>query len=205
MEKARMNPRQIFSLVRVASATLFLLTAAGCLTLQTREDAVAQEELDRATQQNVARLKTQVETILAQQDQIQQQMQQIRLVAQDRVTASDLERSNAQLKTQIADLERRVASLDAARAQDRQEIVNTLTKNVNAVMAAQQKNQQRSPTPTPKPTFSGKAYKHTVAAGDTLSAIAAAYKVPASSIVSANNLKSPYTLKVGQELLVPAQ
>lgn len=200
-----MNPRELFSHAGRVLAALFLLSASGCLTLQTREDAVAQEELDRATQQSVARLKTQVEAILAQQDQIQQQMQQLRLVAQDRVTATDLERSNANLKTQIADLERRLAALDSARAQDKQEIVGTLSRNMASALAAQQKSQPRSSTPTAKPAYSGKAYKHTVAAGDTLSAIASAYKVPASSIVSANSLKSPYTLRVGQEILVPAQ
>lgn len=47
------------------------------------------------------------------------------------------------------------------------------------------------------------AKNYTVVAGDTLSAISAKYDVSVAEIATANNLKEPYTLSVGQELCIP--
>ncbi len=44
---------------------------------------------------------------------------------------------------------------------------------------------------------------HVVAAGETGIAIARAYTLPWSSIVDANNLAEPFTLRVGQRLILP--
>ena len=110
-------------------------------------------------------------------------------------------------------MERRIAAVDAAREQDKKEIVERLSKNVSAAMA--QMSRPSTPTrstaggsktgaSTAKPSGPQKMYEHTVAAGDTLSAIASAYHASASSIIAANNLKDPGHLKVGQKLLIPA-
>jgi LysM repeat protein len=218
MEKALMKRRQ-FATHAVRSGALFLiLTAGGCVTMETREDQVQQEEQQRSTQQSIDRLKVQVESILAQQDQLQQQLQQLRASTQDRATTADLQNIQNQTQGRIAELDRKIAALDAARAQDKQEIVGTLTKNMSVAMA--QMNHSSPPptrssgggtknnsTPPSRPTTGGapqKAYEHVVAAGDTLSAIASAYHVSASAIIAANNLKDAAHLKVGQKLLIPA-
>lgn len=44
---------------------------------------------------------------------------------------------------------------------------------------------------------------HVVKSGETLSDISSTYKVSVASIVSANNLSSPDSLKIGQQLLIP--
>ena len=211
-----MKPRQFLSNTIRAGALFLLLSAGGCITMETREDQVQQEEQRLATQQSIDRLKVQVEAILAQQDQLQQQLQQIRAASQDRATTADLQNIQSQMQNRIAEIDRKIASLDAGRAQDRQEIVSTLSKNMSSAMA-----QMNRYTPSPsrgtgsatksggaKPSSGGstpqKAYEHTVAAGDTLSAIASAYHVSASAIISANSLKDPSHLKVGQKLLIPA-
>lgn len=46
---------------------------------------------------------------------------------------------------------------------------------------------------------------HSVGAGDTGIAIARAYGIPWSAIVTANALSDPYVLRVGQRLLLPGQ
>ena len=46
---------------------------------------------------------------------------------------------------------------------------------------------------------------HTVKAGETGLAIAQAYGVPWSKVVAANKLVPPYTLEIGQKLLLPSQ
>jgi LysM repeat protein len=43
-----------------------------------------------------------------------------------------------------------------------------------------------------------------VVAGETLSAIAAAYRVKSSDIIKLNNLSNPNALRVGQKLVIPA-
>jgi hypothetical protein len=45
---------------------------------------------------------------------------------------------------------------------------------------------------------------HTVASGETLSSIALKYNVTVEEIAAANNLKTPYTIYVGQSLCIPA-
>jgi len=44
---------------------------------------------------------------------------------------------------------------------------------------------------------------HTVASGDTVSSISVTYDVSITEIATANNLKEPYTLFVGQRLCIP--
>ncbi|WP_234988022.1 LysM peptidoglycan-binding domain-containing protein [Demequina sp. NBRC 110056] len=51
--------------------------------------------------------------------------------------------------------------------------------------------------------FGGATQTYTVAAGDTLAAIANRFGVSASSLVSANGIKNPSLIRVGQRLTVP--
>ena len=46
-------------------------------------------------------------------------------------------------------------------------------------------------------------HSHTVEAGQTLSAIALAYKVSVKAIMQANNITDPTKLRVGQTLFIP--
>ena len=60
--------------------------------------------------------------------------------------------------------------------------------------------ESQTPTITPTP-FEG--VLHVVAAGELLGAIAAQYGVSVEDIVSANNLRDPDSLAIGQELVIP--
>lgn len=211
-----MKRRPFFCHAFRAAALLFLLGTGGCVTMETREDQVQQQQQEQSAQQNMDRLKAQVESLLAQQDQLQQQIQQLRATTQDRATTSDLQSLQSQTQSRIAELDRKIAALDAARAQDRQEIVSTLSKNMAAAMAQNSRSPSSSShggtrpsggaaTPHPSGGTPQKFHEHPVAAGDTLSAIAAAYHVTPGAIIAANNLTNPQNLKVGQKLLIPAQ
>ncbi|MCA1808464.1 MAG: LysM domain-containing protein [Kiritimatiellia bacterium] len=90
-------------------------------------------------------------------------------------------------------LEQRLTALDAARERDRQAIVDQLTGRITQVM------QQGGGTRT----GGGTGYEHVVQAGETLSAIATAYKVSARVIIEANDLKNPDHLRQGQKLFIP--
>lgn len=57
--------------------------------------------------------------------------------------------------------------------------------------------------PTPRPPM-GATY-HTVASGETLGKIAAAYGVTTVAIANANGLANPNMIRVGQRLIIPAR
>jgi len=67
--------------------------------------------------------------------------------------------------------------------------------------AAQTRPQQQAPPLAQV----GQAGLHTVRPGDTLSEIAAAYRVPMRRLAEANDLDPPYVLRVGQRLRIPVQ
>lgn len=68
-----------------------------------------------------------------------------------------------------------------------------------------------SAKPKPKPAVSRSqpsvqstsAASHTVRRGDTLYSLSRRYGVPLRSMITANNLRTPYTLAVGQKLRIP--
>ena len=64
-----------------------------------------------------------------------------------------------------------------------------------------------APTPASQPTFrevSARDVLYTVQAGDTLYSIARRHNIGVQAITNANRLNSPFTLGVGQQLLLPA-
>ncbi len=99
-------------------------------------------------------------------------------------------------------LEQRLAALDAARERDRQAIVDQLTGRIAEVMrtGAPARGAAR---PAAGGAASNTGYEHAVQPGETLSAIAAAYKVSVKTIIDANNLKDPDHLRQGQKLFIP--
>jgi LysM repeat protein len=179
---------------------------SGCVTGATQEEAIYQQQSQQLAQQQLEQMRVRIETLIANQEQLQAQIQQLRAQPVDRASQADVQA----LQARIAELDRRIASIDAARAQDRQEIVSTLSRNMSAVMAqggrSSGSSSSRSSGGTTKSSGSAaqKGYEHTVGSGETISAIALAYKVKTADIVSANNLKDPGHLKVGQKLFIPA-
>ena len=99
------------------------------------------------------------------------------------------------MQAQIDDLQRQIRSLDAARIQDKKDIYDDISKKVASLLKTQ--------SPPPSRAASQSGYEHVVQAGESLSAIAAVYKVNVSAIVQANNLKSADQIFVGQKLFIP--
>ena len=59
------------------------------------------------------------------------------------------------------------------------------------------------PARTSAASSSTTGYEHVVKDGETLSTIAAAYKVKPAAIIEANDLKNPDVLRKGQKLFIP--
>ncbi len=99
------------------------------------------------------------------------------------------------MQAQIDDLQRQIRALDAARIQDKKDIYDDISKKVASLL--------KTPPASSSRSASQSGYEHVVQAGESLSAIAAAYKVKVSAIVQANNLKSADQIFVGQKLFIP--
>ena len=203
MKGRQISIRLFTSLFLVAGLGL----TGGCITMDGgREEAMQQSEDMRVLQEDISRMKTDLERLRVQQDQLVQQVDAIRARPRDTASLTDVQ----QLQGRIAEVDRRISALDAARAQDRQEIVNTLSGNINKIIAAQApsrgsaRSSDSGSSRRTGGTSTQKGVMHTVAAGDTLSAIASAYKANRDEIIKANNLKDPQHLRVGQELFIPA-
>ena len=162
----------------------------GCTTYDDSRPAVQENENILLLREDVNRCKSRLETMEIEQQRILNEIQQLRAKGQDENT-----------KAKLDEMERRIAALDAARASDRQAIIDQLSGNVAKMMGsgtAASKNADKKTSAS-----SGTGYEHVVKDGETLSAIATAYKVKPSAIIEANDLKKPDALRKGQKLFIP--
>ena len=101
---------------------------------------------------------------------------------------------------ETAALRREVDLLRADRDSLKREVVDELSREMAKLLAAQPAAAPRGGSRTAPDRQSG--YEHKVQAGQTLSEIAAEYKVPLDKIKQANGLKDD-VIRVGQVLFVP--
>lgn len=104
---------------------------------------------------------------------------------------------NAASKDELAALRADFNALKADQGKLRGEIVSDLTGKIKTIADKQRAaiEQQQAAQKT--------GYTHVVESGQTLSAIAQAYKVSVKSIMKANKIKDPTRVRVGQELFIP--
>jgi membrane-bound lytic murein transglycosylase B len=133
---------------------------------------------------DVSRLKDRLEGVEAAQDSLHGEMADLRR-SQDKDTD--------QLKARLAEIDRKIELMNRARKQLRDEIVDTLTRNMANVMRKQTSSRARVE----------EGLEHVVKPGETLSEIAAVYGVTVNRIVKANNIKRPDDIKVGKKLFIP--
>jgi LysM repeat protein len=150
----------------------------------------------------------------AQQAQLLREVQYSIQALSERIGA--LEQQNSALASRIATLERGGSAatkdeLAALRAdlnvvkndqgKLRDEIVSELSTKIKTIADKQRAEIAAAEKAAKAAQKSG--YTHVVEAGQTISAIAQAYKVSASSILKANRIKDPTKIRVGQELFIP--
>lgn len=152
-------------------------------------DAVRQREDIRALQEKLGQFGNDVRT--AQEE-----------AASVKGDIARLKSENDSLKKEITRLEGLIQKLDAAREQDRKTIVEEISKELASLRKVPPPEPAKAPAPKPPKPAVEEYYEHTVAKGDSLSAIADAYKVTAAQIKDANGLKSN-ELHTGQKLLIP--
>jgi LysM repeat protein len=167
-----------------------LLAASGCVTI-VDEAAMARQQSDmEILREDVQRLQEQLKRIDLEQQNLARDMETLRRSARTE-TGSGASR--------VDELERRLQALAAARDEDRKAIIDELSRKMATIVGG-----QSSPSPARSGAATETGYEHVVQQGETLSQIAKAYKVSASAIMKANNLKSS-TIRVGQKLFIPQQ
>ncbi len=166
----------IVSLIALAALT-------GCETLQTpqqrQQEAARQKAAQRHSEEQVYRVKGQVESVEMENARLMQELQQLRNAVNS-------------YNSQISQLNSKMTALEAKQTRE----MNELIRRVEGLLKKSVASRSAS-----KPAR-GSGREHVVESGHTLSAIAQAYGTTVKSIKSANNLKSD-SIYVGQKLFIP--
>lgn len=193
---------QFGQIIFIAVTTGLSLLGSGCIT--TYEEQQAQE---MRYQQDMQNIQVNLRKLEGRLDGLDMQVESLNR-AQDllRNAPQKPQVSSAQiqaLENDITELEKKIRAVDASREKDKTDIVNSLSGKIAALVSSGPKPTGSAKTPG-KRAATQEGYEHVVEAGQTLSKIAAAYKVKPQAIMSANNLKPEAPLKVGQKLFIPA-
>jgi len=164
-----------------------LFLTPGCITLieeQAEQNRVQNTEI-HSQRVEMEQLRSRIEWL---------EKSEADLLAQLAAMRSEIETIRRELSEKTAAAERSIQALDAARQADKDEITNRLAARMSELLNAQTQAASQQ-------TRQGR--EHVVKAGETLSTIAAAYKVRVNAIAEANNISNPNSIRPGQKLLIP--
>lgn len=173
--------------VAVLCAGALLQGGCGSLVYQGQEEALREQTEMQQLKLDVARMRDQLDQMRLEQNRMKDEL--FGLTSSQGATGKRLE-------DRVTALERASAADSAAREQMRSQIVSDVSQKIGGILKS-----QSSSSSSPK---NETGYEHVVKAGETLSAIAAAYKVKPATIIQTNNLKDGNSLRVGQKLFIPA-
>jgi LysM repeat protein len=190
------------SILIITACIALLFIGTGCVAMQDSSEVTQQQEDMLLLKEDLNRTKGKLETLEMEYQRLLHELDAMQ------GTAASSKGATSSTQARIDELERRLSVLESARTKDRQAIVDQLSGKMADIMGDRTtgKSSQKSKSVTTKASASTTGmtgYEHVVKEGDTLSAIATAYKVKTSAIVEANKLQSPYTLRTGQKLFIP--
>ena len=168
-----------------------MLSGAGCITMMDDENLARQRADFDAMRTDLDALKERLNVIQAEQQAL----------AKDIETLRRLPREDAAARARLDQIEQQIRGLSAARETDRREIVDEISRKVAGLVNASGSSGRSGKSSGGTET----GYEHVVKAGETVSAIAQAYKVSVSAVLKANNLSSGDKLRSGQKLFIPAK
>jgi len=188
------------SRLTITTCVALLFIGAGCATMQDSSEVTQQQEDMLLLKEDLNRTKGKLETMEMEYQRLLRELDAMQ------GAAASSKGATSSTQARIDELERRLNVLEGARTKDRQAIVDQLSGKMADIMGDRTtgKSSQKSKSAATKASTTGMTgYEHVVKEGDTLSAIATAYKVKTGAIVEANKLQSPYTLRTGQKLFIP--
>ena len=177
-----MKYRFIYSGMAILS--LFILT--GCVTTSSER---ANREMRMQSQMRnmkaeLGRVRGEVDGLVAGREEIYRKIEALQ---------ASVSRSTQALDSEVKTLSQGLQATSASREQLKQDIINKMSKNVEALIKTQSASVNTGQ----------RGREHIVEQGHTLSTIAAAYGVSSKAIIKANNIKNPDRLKIGQVLFIP--
>lgn len=150
--------------------------------------------------QALRELQYQVQTLAARFDAIEQRQSSLaaRIAALERGSGD----SGLASKDEVAAPRSDLAAVRSAQGRLRDEIVEDLSARISAI-AKRQEQARAAEARERQAERQRSGYSHTVEAGQTLSAIALAYKVSVKAIMQANNITDPTKLACGADVVHP--
>lgn len=168
------------------------LLLSGCATYTDLQNTEVTAQQNYALmKEDYQRIKGQIDLLQADIDQLHQQVDRLRNAPNSQIQA---------LQSTLDQLSQRLAAEESARQRDKQEMIDTLSTKMAKLLAST----PRSAPSTPSRKVSNSGFEHKVEAGQTLNAIAAAYKVKPADIMQANNITDPTKIRAGQTLFIPS-
>jgi LysM repeat protein len=186
---------------------LLVTLALGCGPVARAQDAATQERLDKLA----GEVQNLTEAQAALKKQINELSRELESVREQVSRPSGNYARSEDLKSLAEDIK----AVDRKRMEDADRVRSELAKLRDLLKAPLTPPKQRS-TPPPKETSSGsgsttpeKGFEYVVQSGDTLDAIALAYrekniKITVAQILKANPGLKAERLKVGQKIFIPA-
>ena len=172
-------------------AVLLSVWGVGCASMTGPTPEEARREADvQMMAQRLNELQEQVQAVQLENQTMVREMEQVRAVSRG---------SGATTQSRVDALEKQVQSLQKARTEDRQAIIDDISRKIQGMLAG---SASRSSSSSGGGSSSDTGYEHVVKSGETLSEIAHAYGVSTSAIRQANRMKSD-TVRVGQKLFIP--
>lgn len=165
------------------------LMTGGCVTLVDQASMARQQADWDSMCGEIQRMNERINGLQLEQQALAREIEALR-----RAPREDLATRN-----RLDTLERQLQALDTARESDRREVVAELSRKVAAIVGGASGGGSSGRGGS---SSAETGYEHVVKSGETLSAIAAAYKVSISAVKRANNLSSD-TVRVGQKLFIP--
>ena len=176
------------------------LAGTGCATMPDEDYADAPSASQAEVgylREEIRRLNARLDASAAELGRVQGDVQSARAGQPDTASAAQVQ----SIETQLADLQRQIRALDAARVQDKKEIYDDISKKIATILKT---SAPARPTATARPrSASQTGIEHVVQPGESLSKIAAAYGVKMNVLVEENGLSDPSNIRVGQKLFIP--
>jgi len=189
--------RRFFERALVVVFMLIICASSPGRSTDLLREQVSQREDIHLLQEKLDQLKTDLQAIEVENETLNSEITSLK------ADLAAARKSHENFQKDIARLDGLLRKLDATREQDRETIVEEVGREINRLLKKDSSKPPPSSGKSPKPKVQ-EGVEHTVEKGQTLIAIAEAYKTSPKSIMEANHMTKP-ELKVEQKLFIPKE
>jgi LysM repeat protein len=181
----------------LALAVALIWAGTGCVTTQDAGPPPASQADVSYLRNEIRRLNVRLDATDSELGRMQGEVMSSRSSQPSTASLAQLQ----SVKEEVNDLQGQIRAVDAARAKDKKQIYDDLTKKISKMLKSSSSSSYSSRSRPRSGSQSG--IEHVVKAGQTLSQIASAYGVTTRVLVEENGLKSADAIYAGQKLFIP--